>query len=66
MEDAGLSNEVSGVIGKKVALSGHHRGRDCALVAANDRVDPERQTVARLIDGSVEAQLAIARVLDPG
>ena len=55
MEDAGLSDEVPGVVGEKVALSRHHGGRDCAFVAADDRIDPERQAIARLIDRGVEA-----------
>ena len=55
VEDAGFSDEVPGVVGEKVALSRHHRRRDRAFVAADDRVDPERQAIARLIDRGVEA-----------
>ena len=44
-----------GVVGEKVAFARDHRRRDRALVAADDRVDPERQTVARLVDRGVEA-----------
>jgi len=50
---------------RKSRLPVHHRRRDRALVAADDRVDPERQTVPCLIDGGVEA-LAPARIARRG
>ena len=50
MEDAGLADEVLGVVGEEVALARHHRRRDGALVAADDRVDAQGEAIARLID----------------
>ncbi len=61
MEDAGLADEVLGVVREKVALARHHGGGDRAFVAADDPVDPDREAVARVIDRGVEA-LAQARV----
>ena len=61
VEDAGLADEVLGVVGEEVALARHHRRRDRAFVAADDRIDPEREAVARLVDRSMEA-LAQGRV----
>ena len=40
VEDAGLADEVLGVVGEEVALARHHGGGDRALVAADDRVRP--------------------------
>ncbi len=54
MKDPRLADEVLGVGGKKVAFAGHHRRRDRALVAADDRIDPQGEAVARLVDASVE------------
>jgi hypothetical protein len=65
VEDACLANEVLGVVGEEVALSRHHSRGDCAFVAADDRVDPERQSVAGLIDSGVKA-LAPGRVARRG
>ncbi len=55
MEDAGFADEVPGIVGEEVALARHHRRCDRALVAADDRVHPEREAIARLIDGRAEA-----------
>ncbi len=41
VEDAGLANEVLGVVGEEVALARHHGGGDRALVAADDPADPQ-------------------------
>ncbi len=55
MEDAGLADQVLGVVGEKVPLSRHHRRCDRAFVAPDDRVHPERQAIASVIDRRVEA-----------
>ena len=61
MEYSGLADEVLGIVGEEVALPRHHGRGDRALVAADDRVDPLGEAIARLIDPSVEA-LAPARI----
>ncbi len=61
MKNAGLADEVLGVVGEEVALARDHRGGDRALVPSDDPVDPRRKTVARMIDRGAEA-LAEARV----
>ena len=55
MEDAGLTDEVPGVAGQEIALARDHRRRDGALVAADDGVDAQRETIARPIDRGGEA-----------
>ena len=55
VEDAGLANEVLGVVGEEIALARDHRRGDGALVAADDSVDAQGEAVARLIDRSEEA-----------
>ncbi len=50
VEDAGLADEVLGVVGEEIALARDHRRGDGALVAADDRVDAQGEAVARLID----------------
>ena len=60
VEDAGLANEVLGVVGEKVAFARDHRGGDRALIAADDGVHPERQPVARLVDGGAKRWLQVA------
>ena len=55
VEDAGLADEVLGVVRKEVALARHHGGGDRALVAADDPVDPDGEAVARVVDRSREA-----------
>ena len=50
VEYSGLADEVLGVVGEEVALSRHHGRGDRALVAADDRVDPLGEAIARLID----------------
>ena len=54
MEDAGLADEVLGVVGEEIALARHHRRGDRAFVAADDRIDPQREAIARLIDRRAE------------
>ena len=61
VEDAGLADEVLGVVGEEVALARHHGGGDRALVAADDPVDPDGEAVAGVVDRGAEA-LAKARV----
>ena len=61
VEDSGLADEVLGVVGEEVALARHHRRGDRAFVAADDRIDPQRQAIARVVDRRAEA-LAPGRV----
>ena len=50
MEDAGLANELARLVGEEVALSGDHRGRHRALIAADDGEDTLRQRIAGAVD----------------
>ena len=54
VEDAGFADEVLGVVGEEIALARHHRRGDRALVAADDRVDAQRQPIARVVDRRAE------------
>ena len=72
VEDAGLADEVLGVVGEEVALARHHRRGDRAFVAADDGVDAQREPIARLVDRREEAlpprarrAAAAARVIAP-
>ena len=55
MENAGLADEVLGVVREEIALARDHRRGDRALVAADDRVDAHSEAVARPIDRSEKA-----------
>ena len=56
VEDAGLADEIPRVARQEIALAGHHRRGDRAFVAADDRLDPRRERVARMVDRGAEAQ----------